>query len=258
MDYTDLDTELSKQMEEAQTELKEIQSQIDNWRKNGFFYRLTHRRELRELRSSREGAVYNVDSIMQEQSDLSRRIGIQKDNQVSASHEMRMQVTEEIKQYAKEDGLYLSKDFEVINFSDLNAPERNPQIEDYSWGIIHGDGHAEYFNAESVQDLIDKAVEYGDMIPVSLENQERIIAEIEAAYHFDKGERISLQNSDQGLQVIVSESDEFLLGNPLLNKKISYDELTQHIAAFEETDYTFDGKRMYPAETEYNKGLKKA
>lgn len=257
MDYIELDTELSNQMEEAQTELEGIQNQLDNWRKNGFFYRLTHRRELRELRKSHDGAVYNIDSIMQEQSDLDRRISIFQENQMNASNEIISEVTEKIKQHAKEEGLYLSKDFEIVNSSDLEAPEKNPQFNDYSWGIIHGDGHPEYCKAESVQDLIDKAAEYGDMIPVSLENQERIISEIETAYHFNKDERVSLQNSEHGLQVVVSEVDEFQQGNPLLNKKVSYAELTQHIESFEETDYTFDGKRMYPVETEYDKGLEK-
>lgn len=258
MEYIDLNNELSKRMEKAQTELEGIQTQLDNWRKNGFFYRLTHRRELRELIESRDGAADTIDSIMQEQSDLSRRIDIYQENQFNTRNELLSKVTEEITQHAREEGLYLSKDFEVVNFSDLEAPEKNPQFDDYSWGIIHGDGHPEYFQAESIQDLIDKAVEYGDMIPVSLENQEKIIAEIKTAYHFDKDERVSLQNSDHGLQVVVSEVDEFRQGNHLLNKKITYDELAKHIEAFEENDYTFDGKRMYPAETEYDKGLERS
>lgn len=257
MEYIDLNNELSKRMEKAQTELEGIQTQLDDWRKNGFFYRLTHRRELRELTESRDGATKGIDSIMQEQSDLSRRMDIYQENQINASSELLSEVTEEIMQHAREEGIYLSKDFEVVNFSDLEAPEKNPQFDDYSWGIIHGDGHPEYFQAESIQDLIDKAVEYGDMIPVSLENQERIIAEIETAYHFDKDERVSLQNSDHGLQVVVSEVDEFRQGNPLLNKKMAYDELIKQIEAFEDTDYTFEGKRIYPVETELTKGLEK-
>lgn len=257
MNYSEKREELSKQMDEATAEYEKLGIQLDERKRKGFFYRLTHRRELRDLRSSIEGIVYNMDTISSEQLDLDRLIERQHEEEIDATNEMLVDVTNQIEQYAKENGLYLARDFKVINYSESFELENKSEFSNYEWVLVHGDGHmgSESFNGKSVQDLIDAVHDYGDMIPVSLENQSRIISEIESTFYFHDSEKISLQNSDQGLQVVISEVDESGAGNPLLDKKISYEELTENILAAEENEFTIDGKRMLLVKSELDKGV---
>lgn len=260
MKYRELINELENQHDAELLAYEVAGNELDEWRERGFFYRLTHRRELREFRNKLEAASHNLDEITRE---LAEYRDLYDENINNAQNQMHEQVMNQIEDYAAKNGLYLANDFSLINYPDLineaNIPEENPQFNDYTWSLTHGDSQIDrqIHNLKSVQEVIDNADEYGDMIPVSLENQFRIIGEIRAAFYFDEHENVSLQNSDHGLQVVVSEVDGFGQGNPLLNKKISYDELTEHIAAFKESDFKSDGKRMFPGETELDKGLKK-
>lgn len=229
MFYIDKTDELTKQMEEATEEFEILGNKLDAWKGKGFFYRLTHRSERRDLNRMIDAVVHDMDEISKEQLDLSRLIDIQQENQMNAQEEIRGEVLSQIKQYAKENGLYMAKDFEVVNLSNIYGPEDNPKFSDYEWGIKHGDGHVEYFDAESVQDLIDKADEYGDILPVTEEKQWQLVREIESKIGLFPEDHVSLQNSDVGVQVVISSNDELNNVSRLSNKKIPLDELSKRI-----------------------------
>ncbi|WP_137665451.1 hypothetical protein [Enterococcus hulanensis] len=225
MKYAETIERLEEQFKQENERKMAISEQMEEHRNKGFFYRVTHWREYRGLRRS----FNEVDKLGDALSlDLDHYRELKYENQVNTANDFGNQVFEEIKQYAAEQGLYLAKDVE-LSVSSEDAVEENPKMTDYNWIIKHGDTHTDVLTVSSVEELREKIESYGDMIPFSPEEQEQIVREIESKVGLFEDERVSLQNSDQGVQVVISDNDQFGNGSNLLDKKISYEELSERI-----------------------------
>lgn len=227
MKYGELVTKLEKQLQEEQEAIKLVQKQIDSWGDNGFFYRLTHRRESRKLKKTYDELISEENSIKRELDECTERLEENFDNSRKLIKE---EVLEQILDYAKMNDVYLAKDFDIKPIPEIGCDvEFNPKISDYDWWITHGDIYTEGFECDSIEEIIRKIEDYGDLLPFTLEEQERILDEISSNFTIDSGKHLSLQNSDEGVNVCFSIVDQFTGVNNLLNEKISYKDVLELI-----------------------------